>query len=79
MEAIDVLLLGIEHEYPVKFSYPSSVDGRPQLRTFSPWEPRGESILGWDHTREAPRQYNPERVCGGAVVLADDEAYVFPD
>lgn len=77
MAAIDVLLAAVDSERVVQFDYPSSEDGTPVRRTFSPWEPKGASIVGWDHDRDAPRHYRPERI-DGMVVLDPFESYTYP-
>lgn len=77
MAAIDGLLAAVDAERVVQFSYPSSEDGTPVRRTFSPWEPHGASILGWDHDRERPRHYRPERITG-EVAVDPLESYTHP-
>lgn len=68
----------IERSWVIQFSYPSSQDGAPILRTLSPWllERDGEVVKGWDHDRERVRRYQLARMTD--VELPPDTEFVHP-
>lgn len=64
-EAVSAMIeSAIAAEDVLRFSYPSSTDGSPVERTFSPWllERDGEIVKGWDHNREGIRRYVISRI-----------------
>lgn len=60
----------IQREEVVMFLYAQ------KLRVLSPWEVKGESVLGWDHHHEEPRRYRFDRI--EEDVLPFNENYVRP-
>jgi predicted DNA-binding transcriptional regulator YafY len=73
------LEMAISAEDVLEFDYPSSVDGQPLRRTFSPWRMKKDStvVLGFDHDREAPRCYTLAKMAHGAI--APGESFVQPE
>jgi predicted DNA-binding transcriptional regulator YafY len=69
----DAVLSAIEAERPIAFDYPSG-DGLVERRFLSPYQVQesatgAESVVGWDHNREAIRQFRLDRIGSGGVIV----------
>jgi len=77
---IDTIAACIRDECVIRFWFTSrSSDVTPMRRTVSPYElsEDGESVLGFDHTREAIRRFSLSGIVSEDIELPD-EAYVYP-
>jgi predicted DNA-binding transcriptional regulator YafY len=74
----DEISEAIARSWVIQFSYPSSKDGAPIVRTLSPYllEGGGEIVKGWDHDRECVRRYQLARM--DDVELPSDAEFVNP-
>jgi len=70
----------INAEDVIVFSYPSSEDGQPKRRVFSPWllERDGEIVKGWDHGADGIRRYSIGTIFGHTIDVDLSEEWVRP-
>lgn len=71
----DEIRSAIDREQVVEFFYPGR-EGGWLRRVFSPWEIKGESVLGWDHGRDEPRRYRFDKM--GSTFTDAPEEYMMP-
>lgn len=76
----DIITAAIERERVIRFWFKSQSRPAPQIRTVSPYElsENGESVLGFDHGRQAIRRFSLEGFVTEDIELPDDEDYVYP-
>jgi predicted DNA-binding transcriptional regulator YafY len=76
----DIITAAIRNERVIRFWFKSQSRPAPQLRTISPYElsEDGESVLGFDHGREAIRRFSLSGFVSDDIELPDDEEYVYP-
>ncbi len=75
----DIITAAIEREKVIRFWFRSQSFSAPMIRTVSPYElsEDGESVLGFDHDRQAIRRFFLSGFVTEDIELPDDD-YVQP-
>lgn len=78
-ELTDTITAAIRNERVIRFWFVSRSRPVPQIRTVSPYElsEDGESILGFDHDRQAIRRFSLSGFVYEDIELPDED-YVYP-
>jgi len=76
----DIITAAIERERVIRFWFKTQSRPAPQIRTVSPYElsEDGESVLGFDHARQAIRRFSLAGFVTEDIELPDNEDYVYP-
>lgn len=76
----DTISAAIRNERVIRFWFKAQSRPKPQVRTVSPYElsEDGESVLGFDHGREAIRRFSLTGFVFEDIELPDDEDYIYP-
>ena len=77
--APDTITAAIRNERVIRFWFMTRSRALPMLRTVSPYElsEDGESLLGFDHDRQAIRRYSLSGIVSDDIELPDED-YVKP-
>lgn len=75
----DTITAAIERERVIRFWFKSQSRPAPMIRTVSPYElsEDGESVLGFDHDRQAIRRFSLSGFVFDDIELPDED-YVYP-
>lgn len=75
----DTITAAIRNERVIRFWFVSRSRPEPMLRTVSPYElsEDGESVLGFDHDRQAIRRFSLAGIVIEDIDLPDED-YVYP-
>lgn len=78
----DLIDNAIVNEEVVAFNYATQAPDDANywtLRVFSPWEVQGESVIGFDHTKDETRRFRFDRMGTWRQAEAEGEEYVRPE